>query len=187
MRIGTETYINASTGELHEMQVVEVEERDSNFLKLWVSSILLAVDSLSSKKLKVVLWLVAEAGRNRNVVMLNTREMAAAIGVSRSTLIETLRVLEQHDIIRRKTGIVFLSPEVVFKGSHNGRLEVLTRYHQMPRCEESSAAQKRTKIMQRLTMIGREMRKLERDLGELEGIEAEEGEDLALVWEAAGE
>ena len=32
--IGTETYIKQSTGELEEMQVMRIEERDANFHKL---------------------------------------------------------------------------------------------------------------------------------------------------------
>ena len=34
--IGTETYINQQTGELQEMQVIDIEERDANFHKLWL-------------------------------------------------------------------------------------------------------------------------------------------------------
>ena len=29
--VGTETYINQKTGELQEMQVIDIEERDANF------------------------------------------------------------------------------------------------------------------------------------------------------------
>ena len=34
--IGTETYIKQDTGEIAEMQVVKIEERDANFHKLWL-------------------------------------------------------------------------------------------------------------------------------------------------------
>jgi len=84
--VGTETYINASTGELHEMNVVEVQEKDANFLKMWVSSILAAVDELSSQRLRIVFWLVEEAGQNRNVITKTTRELSEEIGASRTTM-----------------------------------------------------------------------------------------------------
>ena len=38
--IGTETYIKQDTGEIAEMQVVKIEERDANFHKLWLGHIL---------------------------------------------------------------------------------------------------------------------------------------------------
>ncbi|WP_281042436.1 replication/maintenance protein RepL, partial [Selenomonas infelix] len=34
--VGTETYIKQDTGELREMQVIDIEERDANFHKLWL-------------------------------------------------------------------------------------------------------------------------------------------------------
>ena len=36
--VGTETYINQKTGELQEMQVIDIEERDANFHKLWLDT-----------------------------------------------------------------------------------------------------------------------------------------------------
>ncbi|WP_281042439.1 replication/maintenance protein RepL [Selenomonas infelix] len=38
--VGTETYIKQDTGELREMQVIDIEERDANFHKLWLGHIL---------------------------------------------------------------------------------------------------------------------------------------------------
>ena len=42
--VGTETYINQKTGELQEMQVIDIEERDANFHKLWLGHILQSID-----------------------------------------------------------------------------------------------------------------------------------------------
>lgn len=168
--IGTEIYINATTGELHEMNVVEVEERDANFLKLWVSSILTAVDELSSQRMKVVFWLVQEAGRNRNVITKTTRELAEEIGISRTTVIDTLKVLERHDIIRRKTGVVFMSPEVVYKGSRQGRIEVLTRYRELPQYEEEepTPAEQTDQLTRRMDLLMRELGRVEEELRKLQ-------------------
>jgi len=133
---GTETYINAVTGELHEMQVMEVTERDSNFQKLWVGQILEAVDALSTKRLKIVLWLIQESARHRNLIPMTVRQMADELRVSKVTVNKTLVLLEAHDIIRRETGRVWVNPDVVYKGGTNGRLEILTRYRAVPREEE---------------------------------------------------
>lgn len=135
--VGNETYVNTTTGELHEMQVVEVDERDAHFQKLWVGNILAAVDELSSKKLKIVLWLVQESSKHRNIIPMTVRQMASTLDVSTATLTRTLKVLEEHDIIRRETGRVWMNPSVVYKGGMSSRLEVLTRYKAVSKVQET--------------------------------------------------
>lgn len=169
--VGTETYINISTGEVHEMNVVEIEDKDANFLKLWVSSILAAVDELSNQRLKVVFWLVEKAGKNRNIITKTTRELSDEIGVSKTTIVETLKILERHDILRRKTGVIFMSPDVVYKGSRNGRLEVLTRYRQLPKVtdlSESSSEKKAAKLLQQMDILMKQLHKIENELRDLQ-------------------
>ena len=48
--IGTETYIKQDTGELKEMQVIDIEERDANFHKLWLGHILQSIDLIGNQK-----------------------------------------------------------------------------------------------------------------------------------------
>ena len=48
--IGTETYIKQDTGEIAEMQVVKIEERDANFHKLWLGHILQSIDLIGNQK-----------------------------------------------------------------------------------------------------------------------------------------
>ena len=47
--VGTETYINQQTGELQEMQVIDIEERDANFHKLWLGHILQSIDLIGNR------------------------------------------------------------------------------------------------------------------------------------------
>lgn len=171
--LGTETYINVNTGELHEMNVMEVEERDANFMKLWVSSILSAIDELSNQRMKIVFKLVEMAGKNRNVITLTTRELASLINVSRTTLVDTLQILEKNDVLTRKTGVIFMNPEVVYKGSRSGRLEVLTRYRKMKKDTddpvEESNEDKAAKLMRRMNLLTKELDKIQNEMKSLVG------------------
>lgn len=171
--LGTETYINVSTGELHEMNVMEVEERDANFMKLWVSSILSAIDELSNQRMKIVFKLVEMAGKNRNVITLTTRELASLINVSRTTLVDTLQILEKNDVLTRKTGVIFMNPEVVYKGSRSGRLEVLTRYRKMKKETddpvEETNEDKAAKLMRRMNLLTKELDKIQNEMKSLVG------------------
>lgn len=140
--IGEETYINAQTGELHRMNVMEIDERDAHFQKLWVGNILSAVDELSSKRLKIVLWLVEESARHRNLIPMTVRQMAEELGISTATISRTLKILEKHDIIRRETGRIWMNPSVVYKGGKSGRMEILTRYKMVSRAEPPKGSPK---------------------------------------------
>lgn len=171
--VGVETFVNARTGEYHELNVVEVEDRDANFVKLWVSSILSAVDELSNQRMKIVFWLVNEASRSRNVIVKTTRDLAKEIGVSRTTVHDTLKILEKHDILRRKTGVIFMSPNVVYKGTRGGRLEILTRYNKLPapKKEDQTVEERADQLSKRMDFLAKEMERVRQDLRELETYE----------------
>ena len=45
-----------------------------------------------------------------------TREIAKATGTSLQTVITTLKILEEGNIIKRKTGVLMLNPELLMRG-----------------------------------------------------------------------
>ena len=49
--VGVERYINQSDGSIAEMQVIEIEERDANFHKLWLGHIIQSIDLIGNQKL----------------------------------------------------------------------------------------------------------------------------------------
>lgn len=129
--VGTETYINSRTGKALEMNVVQIQDGDANFQKIWISQILAVVDELSSKKLKFVMYLIKKSSENNNIIPLTVIELAEDAGVGRTTVLETLRALSAAGVLKRKRGSIFISPSFVFKGSHRGRMNVLFKYENM--------------------------------------------------------
>jgi DNA-binding Lrp family transcriptional regulator len=126
--VGTQTYINAQTGETEQFQVVSIEDRDAHFEKLWLGHILEAIDEIGNAKMRILTYLLKERHPATNQIIKTQREIAQETGISRATITDTLKALELHDIIRRKTGVLFLNPNVVFKGGHNSRMKVLLEY-----------------------------------------------------------
>lgn len=126
--VGTQTYINAQTGEAEQFQVVSIEDRDAHFEKLWLGHILEAIDEIGNAKMRILTYLLKERHPATNQIIKTQREIAQETGISRATITDTLKALEEHDIIRRKTGVLFLNPNVVFKGAHNSRMRVLLEY-----------------------------------------------------------
>jgi predicted transcriptional regulator len=133
--IGTQEYLNTTTGQIEEFQVVEIEERDANFQKIWLGHILSAIDEISNAKMKLLFFLLKEAVKLDNIIPLTTDEISQQSGVSKATVVRTLQILEKHDIVKRKTGVVMLNPNVAFKGGYGKRMNVLMKYYSLPENE----------------------------------------------------
>jgi DNA-binding transcriptional ArsR family regulator len=126
--IGTETYMNRATGEFEEFNVIRIEDADFNFDKFWVGQLLTAIDEFGNQKIKLLLHLIQNRERSNNAIIKTVRELAEDTGISKDTISQTLKILEAHGIIKRKTGVIFLSPSVVFRGSHANRRRIMIEY-----------------------------------------------------------
>lgn len=126
--IGEEDYINSKTGEVQTFNVVEIQDVDANFEKLWLGHILTAIDEIGNAKMKILNYILENRERSNNSLIITIVELAEKTGVSRPTVTTTLQTLEKHGIIKRRTGAVILNPDVVFKGRHNHRMNVLYKY-----------------------------------------------------------
>lgn len=132
--IGSEEYINSRTGEVETFNVIRIEDRDFNFHKIWLAHVLDAIDELGNAKIKVLTYLLENRQHASNMVVRSYEEIARHTGTSVSTVVRTVKCLEKYDILRRKkgtTGILFLNPNVIFKGPLGNRLRVLLDYNRV--------------------------------------------------------
>ena len=129
--VGTETYINNRTGELEDFQVLRMEDTDFDFDKIWLAHILSAIDSLSNQKMRLLSHLLKTRERSNNAVIATIRELHNQTGISLQVITDTLKILEENKIIKRKTGVIFVSPDVVFRGTHSNRMRVLLDYRRI--------------------------------------------------------
>lgn len=134
--VGTTEYINTSTGEIEEMQVVRLEDRDFDFEKIWLGQILSAIDEISNQKMRLLTHLLKIREKSNNTVIRTVRELEEETGVSKDTISRTLVVLEKNKIIRRKTGVIFINPDVVFKGAYHNRMRILFEYNKVGKDQE---------------------------------------------------
>lgn len=128
--IGTETYINQTTGELQEMQVVNIEDRDFNFHKLWISHIINSLDLIGNQKVKLAFWIIENLNKENQLIM-TYRQIAEKSGISLDTVRRTMTALiESNFLVKINNGAYQVNPDVIFKGTRNGRLNVLYQYNQ---------------------------------------------------------
>lgn len=127
--VGSEKYINATTGELVEMQVTSIEERDYNFSKVWMKNFISALDLVGNRKSKVAYWIIDNLNKE-NQLALNYRQIAEATGTSYQTVALTMRALTDADFLRKVGTCYMVNPDILFKGTRNGRLNLLSQYHE---------------------------------------------------------
>ena len=126
--VGTQPFLDLTTGEVLQMQVSTVEERDFNFSKVWMRSFLTTLDLVGNAKTKVAYWIIDHIDR-MNQLTYTYRQIAEETGMSLDTVTATMKALLEADFLRRKNqGCYIVNPNVIYKGTHNARLDVLTRY-----------------------------------------------------------
>jgi hypothetical protein len=134
--IGQETYINPKTGELKDMQVIDIEERDFNFHKVWLQHILNSIDLIGNKKTKLAFWIIENLNKENQFIM-TYRKIVEKTGFSIDTVKATMTALvESNFLVRVQTGVYIINPDVLFKGGKSDRANILLQYHSAKHEEE---------------------------------------------------
>ena len=129
--IGRQDYINQTTGEVEHFHVIQEQDRDFDFHKVWLHSIIDSLDLIGNKKTKLAFWNIDHLDRENKLTM-NYRQIAEKSGISLDTVRKTMKTLIDADFMRRiNQGAYCINPDVIFKGSRNGRLNILIRYEQL--------------------------------------------------------
>ena len=126
--VGTKQYVDSLTGEVETMQVISIEERDFNFHKIWLKSILSTFDLIGNKKVKLAMWIIDHLD-SENKLIGTQRAIANQAGCSLSTVSETMKSLQEADFLQKiNSGAYRINPDIIFKGSRTDRMNVLFEY-----------------------------------------------------------
>lgn len=129
--IGKEIYVNQETREINEMQVIDIEERDANFHKIWLRHILTSIDLIGNQKIKLAFWILDNMDSENQLIM-SQREMARKNEISTKTVTQTLKILMEANFLQKinNFGAYRVNPNVLWKGEKSARMNVLFKYHQ---------------------------------------------------------
>ena len=128
--VGKQTYINQETVEMNEVQVINIEEREANFHKIWLSHILNSIDLIGNQKTKLAFWILDNIDSENQLIM-TQRKIAKNSGISLYTVSETLKVLMDSNFLQKiNSGAYRVNPNVLWKGGKSARMNVLFKYHQ---------------------------------------------------------
>lgn len=157
---GTQQYINSVTGEIQDFLVTSVEERDFNFHKVWMRSFISTLDIIGNQKTKICYWVIEHMNKE-NQLPYTYRQIAEATGTSLETVRITMnRLLEVNFLKRRNIGCYTINPDVVFKGTRNGRMGVVTDYYDPEKCKPISDMQRLTNLLNTINSLQKQAKEL---------------------------
>lgn len=113
------------------------EEYDINFDKIWLSSVMEALEQVGNKKIKVANYILNQRDKSTNYLIATQREIAEKCNVSLQTVSSTLKALESADLLVGKSGIYQINPDRIAKGHHNKRMAILRIYRQNKESKET--------------------------------------------------
>ena len=126
--VGTQDYINATTGEIETMQVTAIEDRDFNFSKLWMKNFISTLNIVGNKQTQLCFWIIDHVTKENQLIG-TYRSIAAESGISVGTVRVTMAALLDANFMRRvQNGVYIINPDIVFRGSRNARLSALTEF-----------------------------------------------------------
>lgn len=131
LKTTVDIWVNQSTGEIIEATEITKKIGRNGFMITYLSTILELLDSLGTKKMKVVKYILQNMDKSSNMILITTRELAEKTGTSFTTVTETLKTLENTKIIARKVGVIMISPNLVHKGSESKERALLTRFQEI--------------------------------------------------------
>ncbi len=126
--VGTEEYINTRTGELEQMQVTSIEDRDFNFTKMWMKNFISTLDIVGNQKTRLCFWIIDHVDKENRLIG-TYRTIASKSGMSLDTVRITMKLLMDADFMRKaQNGVYVINPNLVFKGTRNARMNVLNQF-----------------------------------------------------------
>lgn len=128
--VGSKELVDSSTGEAIPVQLIQVEDRDFNFHKVWLQNLITSLDGISSQRLKLAFWILDNLDSENKLVM-TQRAMAEKSGMSLNTVITTMKVLQNGNpafLQKINSGAYRINPNVIWKGSYNKRMGICFEY-----------------------------------------------------------
>ena len=118
-------------GEPKEVDVVLKRSDRNNFMITYLATIIELIDRLGNQKMKVVKYLLAKMGKYDNIIVKTVREIAKETGMCTKTVVDTLRILEEANIISRRPGVIMMSPKLLHRGNAQKERYLMTKFEEI--------------------------------------------------------
>lgn len=137
---GKETYVNEDTGEILEVDKLYRKQVQGNFVKAYIKGLIMMLDVVGGGKAKVVNYLLDNLRLSDNKLIATTRDIAKQTKTSPTTVTDTLKALEDGNVIKRRTGVIMLNPEILIRGDDDKHRHLLIEFEDFDRTDEEEHA-----------------------------------------------
>lgn len=127
---GLKRYQDLDTGEVIEATEVIKKVERNGFMITYLSAIINLIDSLGNKKMQVVKYILNHMEKSNNTLIITSRELSEKTKVSLQTVTDTLKILEDAGIIKRRTGAIMIHSDLIHRGSAKKEKLLLTRFEE---------------------------------------------------------
>jgi DNA-binding Lrp family transcriptional regulator len=86
---------------------------------------------LGNKKIEVLSYILDHKDGNNSLNMTNS-QLAEELNVSRPTVIDTLKILSNAELVKRKGTVIMVSPNLMVKGNQLREAWLMRKYEEIP-------------------------------------------------------
>src|SRR5699024_11526810 len=94
------------------------------------------IDNRGNRKIQVLKYILKNMEKTTNTLIITTTKLAKKSKVSRQTVSDTLKILEESQIIARKTGAIMIHSNLVHRGNHSKEKYLLARFQEWGKDDE---------------------------------------------------
>lgn len=125
---GTQRLIDEQSGEVIEVDKLYRKQTSGNFHKAYLIQLISMMDLIGGKKFQVVNYILDNIQWSNNTLIATVKELVQATETSKQTVIATLKLLEEGNIIKRRTGALMLNPELLMRGDDQKQKYLLLEF-----------------------------------------------------------
>lgn len=116
-------YIDEQTGEVYEVPVINhYGKNNKDFEMIFYGHFLEILHDLGNKKVQVLQYIIKNKSKSDNVFIGTVKEISQKLNVNHVTILKTLEILEDKGAIKRKTGVIYIDPNLVSDGRFKDRI-----------------------------------------------------------------
>lgn len=120
--------MDLSTGEILDTSNFVIEDCDFNFEKAWILHLADIFNLIGNKSIQILSYFF-ENKNGDNLVFCTQRGIAKSLDVSQMTVNTVIQELKEANIISMpQQGVYRVNPDLIFKGGHKKRMNVLFQY-----------------------------------------------------------
>ena len=125
---GSQRLIDEQSGEVIEVDKLYRKQTSGNFHKAYLIQLISMMDLIGGKKFQVVNYILDNIQWSNNTLIATVKELVQATETSKQTVITTLKLLEEGNIIKRRTGALMLNPELLMRGDDQKQKYLLLEF-----------------------------------------------------------